>query len=85
MINLCLFVVYQLIILPFTYIKMVAHKFALMLKNPQGNRSSTASDRFGSAVVFILFGPLILFLDSVLDIMWFIIHTYKRDLDVVAK
>lgn len=33
-INLCLFIVYQIVVLPFSYLKIVGHKFALMVKNP---------------------------------------------------
>ncbi len=33
---LALFIAYQVIILPFAYLKIVGHKFALIIKNPQG-------------------------------------------------
>jgi len=88
-IMLCVFVVfivYQFVMLPFCYIKTVGHKFALMIKNPpQGHGAKSTSDRFGYAVFFLVFGPIILAFDCLVDIYWFIRHTYKTNLDVVSK
>lgn len=83
--TLVLFIGYQLLILPFSYTKMICHKFALIVKNPQGAGAKTTSDRFGYAIFFLVFGLLILFLNCIVDIYWFIRHAYKTDLDVVAK
>ena len=85
LITLVIFIAYQILILPLAYIKMVGHKFALMVKNPQGTGSKSTSDRFGYAFFFVVFGPLILCLDALVDIIWFLIHMYKTDLDMVAK
>jgi len=84
-VNLVLFSIYQVIILPFSYLKTVGHKLALMIKNPQGKGSRTASDRFGYAVFFLVMGPLLLSLNCIIDIFWFVRHTYQSDLDVVAR
>jgi hypothetical protein len=75
----------SLILLPFCYMKIVAHKFALVVKNPQGAGAKATSDRFGFAVFFMFLGPFILLLNSITDCYWFVLHLYKLDLDVVAK
>ena len=85
LLTLTLFIIYQILILPLSYIKMVGHKFALILKNPQGTGSKSTSNRFGFAIFFLVFGLLILSLDCLVDIFYFIFHTYKTDLDMVAK
>jgi hypothetical protein len=82
---LALFMLYQVLILPLCYIKIVVHKFALVIKNSSGAGAKTHSNRFGYAVFFIVLGPLILVIDSIFDIYWFILHMYKTDLDVLAK
>ena len=56
-----------------------------MVKNPKGTGSKSTSDRFGFAVFFLLLGPLILALDCLTDIYWFIKHTYMTDLDIQAQ
>jgi len=83
--TLLIFIGYQFLILPLSYVKMLCHKFALIVKNPQGAGAKTRSDRFGYAMFFFVFGFLILFFDCICDIYWFIMHAYKTDLDVVAK
>ena len=44
---LVVFVLYQLAILPFCYIKMLGHKWALIVKAPVGKGSSSSLDRAG--------------------------------------
>jgi len=78
---LTLFILYTIAILPLAYLKIVGHKFALMVKGPTGTGSVTTLDRFGSAVLFFLIGPYILIMNAVVDIFWFIAHVYKMDLD----
>lgn len=87
MMVLCLsiFIVYELVMLPLCYIKIVAHKIALIMKNPQGAGSKTKSDRLGYALFFLVFGPVILLLNAIVDIIMFIRHTYLTDLDTQAK
>jgi hypothetical protein len=82
---LTIFVCYQVVILPFSYVKIVGHKFALMIKNPQGTGAKSTSDRFAYAVYFAIIGPAVLCLDCIVDIYWFLVHTYKTDLDIVAR
>lgn len=79
------FAVYQVLVLPFCYFKIVGHKFALMIKAPQGHGSRTTLDRFGHALLFIIFGPVLLSLNCVVDLFWFLIHLYKMDLEVSSK
>jgi hypothetical protein len=79
--SLIIFSVYQVLILPISYAKTVGHKFALMVKNPTGKGSKTASNRLGYAVFFLAFGLPILAANSVVDIWWFLLHLYKMDLD----
>jgi len=67
--------------MPFAYFKIVGHKFALMVKGPTGAGSSSTLDRWGNAIVFLIFGPLILFFNSLVDTVYFLIHVYKMDLD----
>ena len=74
------FTVYQVIILPFTYVKMVFHKWAL-LKAPKGMGSASFLDRALQAILFMILGPIALVLNVLVDIFWFLIHVYKKDLD----
>jgi hypothetical protein len=85
LITFALFIIYQIIILPFCYIKIVAHKSLLIIKNPQGVGSKTKSDRAAYALFFVVFGLLILALDMVVDTFWFLLHLFKTDLDMIAK
>lgn len=81
LICLVLFIVYEVLLLPFAYIKVVAHKFALMVKGPSGVGTVSTLDRFGSAFLFLIFGPLLLTLSVIVDIGWFLAHVYKMDLE----
>ena len=47
LICLAFFIIWQVIILPFAYLKVVGHKFALMICGPTGAGSATTLDRFG--------------------------------------
>lgn len=58
--TLLLFIVWQIIILPFAYFKIIGHKFALMVSGPTGTGSVTTLDRFGNALLFIFIGPIFL-------------------------
>jgi hypothetical protein len=82
--TLSIFIVYQALILPISYLKVCGHKFALVVKNPQGTGAKTTSDRFGYAMFFVFIGPFLLSLAAIVDVYWFIKHTFKTDLDVVA-
>jgi hypothetical protein len=75
------FVCYSLVILPFCYIKLVGHKFALMIVSPQGQGARSTLDRAGHALLFLALGPLLLLLNFLVDLFWFLIHLYKMDLE----
>jgi len=82
--TMVIFIAYQFLVLPFAYAKIVIHKCALILKNPQGAGAKTTADRFGYALFFLVFGVLILLIDCLVDIFWCLGHLYKMDLDEVA-
>lgn len=82
---LALFITYSFCMIPICYIKVVGHKFALVIKNPQGYGSKTKSDRVGYAFYFLALGPFILMLDSLFDICYFIRHLYMDGLIEVAQ
>ena len=74
-----LFVGYSFLIIPLCYIKMAFHKFALIFKAPSGGRK--ALDRTLWAIFFSIFGIIILTLDSIVDIFWFLRHMFTLQLD----
>ena len=82
--SLIIFIFYQALILPLSYMKVVGHKFALVIKNPQGAGAKTSSDRFGYAVFFALVGFFLLSFAAIADVYWFVKHIFKTDLDTVA-
>lgn len=71
-----LFILYQAIILPFAYVKLFFHKFALVIKNPTGIGAKTRSNRFSYAILFMFAGPFILLINAFVDIFWFLRHLY---------
>jgi hypothetical protein len=75
------FAAYSLVILPFCYFKLIGHKFALMIVSPQGQGARSTLDRAGHALLFMALGPLILCLNFLVDLGWFIRHLYKMDLE----
>lgn len=78
---LVIFSVYQVVLMPFCYIKMVGHKFALMVKQPEGAGARSFLDRFFHGILFFALGPIFLGLNCIVDIFWFMVHMYKMDLD----
>jgi hypothetical protein len=60
---------------------MVGHKWALVCKSPKGHETSTTGDRFCRALMFTIFGFVLLLLSVLVDQVWFILHIYKMDLD----
>ena len=81
LVSLILFVIYQIVILPFCYIKILGHKWALIVKAPVGKGSSSSLDRAGQFFIFLLLGPLLLGLNVLVDSVWYLVHVYKTDLD----
>jgi uncharacterized membrane protein len=79
--SFAVFAVYSLVIIPFCYVKMVGHKFALMVVSPQGQGARSTLDRAGHAVLFLGVGPAILVFNWIVDLWWFILHLYKMDLE----
>jgi hypothetical protein len=75
------FTVYQVLLLPFCYIKMVGHKWALVCKSPKGHETSTTGDRLCRALLFTVFGFVLLLLSVLVDQVWYVLHVYKMDLD----
>lgn len=75
------FIGYQFIILPFAYLKVTGHKWALVIKAPKGTGSSSSLDRAGQALLFTIIGGLLMFISALTDIYWFVRHLYKMDLD----
>lgn len=53
----------------------------MMVSGPTGAGSQTTLDRFGSAILFIIVGPILFTLSAIVDIFWYIAHIYKMDLD----
>lgn len=78
---LVIFMAYQIMILPFCYIKLLGHKWALIVKAPVGKGSSSSLDRAGQFFIFLLFGPILLGLNVIVDCGWYLVHIYKSDLD----
>ena len=78
---LALFMIYQVVILPFVYLKMLGHKWALIVKAPVGKGSSSSLDRAGHFFIFLVFGPLLLVLNVLVDTVWYLIHIYRPQLD----
>mmetsp|Transcript_30587 Transcript_30587/g.46912 ORF Transcript_30587/g.46912 Transcript_30587/m.46912 type:complete len:229 (-) Transcript_30587:388-1074(-) len=83
--SLAVFIVYQALILPLAYLKILGHKIALVLNNPTGEAAKSRSDRTCLAFYFLILGVPILILNSISDIFLFVKHTYKTDLDKIAK
>jgi hypothetical protein len=60
---------------------MLGHKWALIVKAPVGKGSSSSLDRAGQFFIFLIFGPLLLILNVVVDTVWYLIHIYRSQLD----
>lgn len=80
-IQVCVFLVYQIIIFIPCYLKVVGHKWALVVNGPIGRGSVSPLDRAGQCVVFFAFGPFILLVTLFTDLYWFSKHVYITDLE----
>jgi hypothetical protein len=80
-----IFFVGQIVLLPLCYVKILFHKFALVIKNPKGAGQKAVSDRFGYAVWWLLVGIIILLINCVFDSYWFVKHLFMLDLDVAVN
>ena len=79
--TLVVFITYEFFVLPFCYLKLVIHKFALIYYAPTGEKSISRCGRFIQWIIFVIFGVPILGFDCLVDIFWFLKHLYKTDLD----
>lgn len=70
-----------MVILPFCYLKLIGHKWALIVKAPQGRGSLSSIDRVGQFMLFLLVGPLFLVGNVIVDNVWFFVHLYNQNLD----
>lgn len=52
-----------------------------MIVSPQGQGARSTLDRAGHALLFMALGPLILGLNFLVDLWWFVRHLYKMDLE----
>ncbi len=71
--SFAVFSVYQVLVIPLCYVKIVM--------SPQGHGARTTLDRAGHALLFMALGPLILTLNVVVDLYWYVVHLYKMDLE----
>ncbi|CAI2363473.1 unnamed protein product [Moneuplotes crassus] len=79
-----LFIVYNILILPLAYLKLIPHKFALIFKKEVTHSGNTAN-RVGSFVLILVFGLFILALNFCVDTYYFVIHLYKTDLERIDE
>lgn len=73
------FVAFSLALTPIAYVKIIGHKFGLMVMNKRLNKSKC--DLGLNAFCFIIAGPLILLLDLVRDCVNFVRQAFSSDLD----
>ena len=81
LVSYVIFSAYQVVILPFCYLKLIGHKWALIVKAPQGRGSLSSIDRVGQFMLFLLVGPLFLVGNVIVDNVWFFVHLYNQNLD----
>ena len=67
--------------MPFTYLKILGHKWALIVKAPVGKGSSSSLDRAGQFFIFLVLGPVFLTMNVLVDFGWFLVHIYRPTLD----
>lgn len=81
LVNFVIFMAYQIVILPFVYLKLLGHKWALIVHAPIGKGSTSSLDRFGQWWLFLFLGPVFLVMNVIMDIFWYFIHIYRPQLD----
>ncbi len=74
-----IFIVYNLILWPFAYMKLFFHKLVMIMVYSKSFRVSRA-DKFMNFVVFIVIGPFVLLLNIALDTKVFVEHLLLKDL-----
>ena len=71
-----IFQVYQILIGPFVYIKMVAHKWALVMAASSSKTKMRTMERFLGFLLFLFFGPSLIICNFWSDLVWFFVHCY---------
>ena len=79
LLSFIVFISFSLLLIPFAYIKIIGHKFALMVMNKRLNASKC--DLGLNACIFAISGLLILVLDLVRDCINFVRQAFTTDLD----
>lgn len=74
-----LFVVYNLVLWPFAYLKLFFHKLIMIMVYSKSFRVSRA-DKFMNFVIFIISGPFLLFINIWVDTRFFLEHMLLKEL-----
>ncbi len=74
------FFVYTIAIIPFAYVKMYFHKLVMIFVYSKSYRT-TRADKFIQSAVFLVIGPVVLTLNSIVDLYWFIKHLLSMDIE----
>lgn len=74
-----IFIIYNLILWPFAYMKLFFHKLIMIMVYSKSFRVSRA-DKFMNFVIFIIIGPFVLLINIGLDTYIFVRHMLLKDL-----
>ena len=74
-----LFIIYSILLVPFTYTKLFFHKLVMIYVYSKSYRVSRA-DKFITFVFYVFIGPFTLYLNAVVDIWYFLRHLWMREL-----
>lgn len=74
-----LFFIYQICLLPVTYVKLFFHKLVMIYVYSKSYRVSRA-DKFITFTFFVFFGPFSLAINAVVDVLYFLCHLWLRDM-----
>ncbi len=77
---LLLFIVYNILLLPVSYVKLFFHKLVMIFVYSKSYRVSRA-DKFIVLIVFTFFGPFLLILNAIVDVRYFLRHLWMRDMN----
>jgi hypothetical protein len=78
-ISVIIFVIYNIVLWPFAYLKLSVHKLVMIMVYSKSFRVSRA-DKFMNFIIFLGIGPFILISNTVLDTYFFVRHMLIRDL-----
>ena len=82
MVTTALFIIGEVLMWPFSYIKMVFHKLTMVWVYSKSYRTSRA-DKFMRFIYFFFMGPFITIGNTVVDTLYFIKHMVKIDIQKV--